>query len=275
MIIMNLIKLISPEELNKDELKIYSAISEPGLAHYFEPAPGIFIAESAKVIERALDAGYEAISFLVEERQLENEAGPLLKRAEEAAVYTASEEILKTITGYPVTRGVLCAMRRKRNKPLEEVLEGAERIVLLEDVENPTNVGAIFRSAAALGIDAVLLSKGCADPLYRRAIRVSMGNIFSINWTFSEDWLSDIEKLKEKGFQTIAMALKEDSVTLDAINPEPSEKIALLMGNEGEGLKEETLTICDKTVLIPMKKGIDSLNVAAASAVAFWQIRKK
>lgn len=267
-------ELTSSEDLKKEELKIYSELSEPQLARYFEPEPGIFIAESLLVTERAIDAGYEPLSFLLETRMAAGEAKKLTDRFPEVPVYIASEEILKAITGFPVTRGVLCAMRRKRNRSVEEVLEGAKRIVLLEDVENPTNVGAIFRSAAALDIDAILLSKGCADPLYRRAIRVSMGNVFLINWTFSDNWLKDLKCLKEKGFQTVAMALKEDSLSMDDLRPKPEERVALIMGNEGAGLREETLAVCDKTVMIPMKKGVDSLNVAAASAVAFWQIRR-
>ncbi|MCQ2530771.1 MAG: RNA methyltransferase [Lachnospiraceae bacterium] len=269
-----MIELTSFEELKREELKLYSELSEPQLARFFEPEPGLFIAESFLVAERAMDAGYEPLSFLLEKKMAEGEAKKLTDRFPEVPVYVASEDILKTITGYPVTRGVLCAMKRKNGKAVEEILDGAKRIVLLEDVENPTNVGAIFRSAAALGIDAVLLSKGCADPLYRRAIRVSMGNVFSISWTFSEDWLGDIEKLKEQGFQTVAMALKEDSVSMEELQPEPEERIALLMGNEGAGLKEETIAACHKIVMIPMANGVDSLNVAAASAVAFWQIRK-
>ncbi len=269
-----MIELTTRDDLKREELKIYSDLSEPQLARYFEPEPGLFIAESLLVAERALDAGYEPLSFLLETKMAAGEAKKLTECFPEVPVYVASEEILKNITGFPVTRGVLCAMRRKKAPGVEDLLEGAKRIVLLEDVENPTNVGAIFRSAAALGIDAVLLSKGCADPLYRRAIRVSMGNVFSIPWTFSEDWLRDIEKLKKQGFQTVALALKEDSVSMDDLRPEPEEKVALIMGNEGAGLKDETLAICDKTVMIPMKNGVDSLNVAAASAVAFWQIRK-
>ncbi|MCQ2512038.1 MAG: RNA methyltransferase [Lachnospiraceae bacterium] len=269
-----MIELTSFEELKSEELKLYSEFSEPQLARFFEPKPGLFIAESLLVTERAMDAGFEPWSFLLEKKMAEGEAKKLIGRFPDVPVYVASEDLLKTITGYPVTRGVLCAMKRKKEKVVEEILEGTKRIVLLEDVENPTNVGAIFRSAAALGIDAVLLSKGCADPLYRRAIRVSMGNVFSIPWTFSENWLADIEKLKNQGFQTIAMALKEDSVSMDDLRPEPEERVALLMGNEGAGLKEETISACHKTVMIPMANGVDSLNVAAASAVAFWQIRK-
>ena len=269
-----MIELTSFEELKREELKLYAELSEPQLARFFEPEPGLFIAESLLVAERAMDAGYEPLSFLLEKKMAEGEAKKLTDRFPDVTVYVASEDILKTITGYPVTRGVLCAMKRKKGKAVEEILKGAKRIVLLEDVENPTNVGAIFRSAAALGIDAVLLSKGCADPLYRRAIRVSMGNVFSIPWTFSENWLEDLEKLKEQGFLTVAMALKEDSVSMEDLRPEPEERIALLMGNEGAGLKEETIAACDKTVRIPMAHGVDSLNVAAASAIAFWQIRK-
>ncbi len=259
------------------ELDIYARLNESQLLHFNEPNPGIFIAESPKVIERALNAGYRPISFLVEKKQIEAQAGEILARCGTVPVYTAEFEVLKQLTGFGLTRGMLCAMERLPLKSVEEVCKNAKRIAILEDVVNPTNVGAIFRSAAALNMDAVLLTSACSDPLYRRSARVSMGTVFQIPWTFFDKkktkWPEGgIDLLKTMGFQTAAMALNEDSVRIDDKNLMAEEKLAIVLGTEGEGLAEHTIADCDYTVKIPMTHGVDSLNVAAASAVAFWQI---
>lgn len=259
------------------ELDIYARLNESQLLHFNEPNPGIFIAESPKVIERALNAGYRPISFLVEKKQIEAQAGEILARCGTVPVYTAEFEVLKQLTGFGLTRGMLCAMERLPLKSVEEVCKNAKRIAILEDVVNPTNVGAIFRSAAALNMDAVLLTSACSDPLYRRSARVSMGTVFQIPWTFFDKkktkWPEGgIDLLKTMGFQTAAMALNDDSVRIDDKNLMAEEKLAIVLGTEGEGLAEHTIADCDYTVKIPMTHGVDSLNVAAASAVAFWQI---
>lgn len=269
-------QMIKVTDFDSPQLKIYAETSERQLATIYEPKEGLFIAESPKVIERALDGGYEPVSFLAEEGQLAASAA-ILERAGDVPVYTAEESVLSQLTGYHLTRGLLCAMRRKKYPALMEVCDGAKRIAILEEVVNPTNVGALFRCAAALGMDAVILTGGCSDPLYRRASRVSMGTVFQVPWTMlgKEEGVwpgQTMEALRGMGFRTAAMALKEDSVGIDdpALNRE--EKLAIVLGTEGDGLATDTIADCDYTVMIPMAHGVDSLNVAAAGAVAFWQL---
>lgn len=259
------------------ELDVYARLNESQLLHFNEPNPGIFIAESPKVIERALNAGYHPISFLIEKKEIGAQAEEIFSRWESVPVYTAEFEVLKQLTGFGLTRGMLCAMERLSLKSVEEVCKNARRIAVLENVVNPTNVGAIFRSAAALNMDAVLLTPACSDPLYRRSARVSMGTVFQVPWTFFDkkkvSWPDGgIQLLKEMGFQTAAMALTDDSVSIDDKNLMAEEKLAIVLGTEGEGLAKHTIAACDYTVKIPMTHGVDSLNVAAASAVAFWQL---
>lgn len=271
--------IIEITDFDAKELDIYARMSESQLLHIFEPETGVFIAESPKVIERALNEGYQPISFLVEHKHIDGQAKEILARCEEVPVYTAELEVLTKLTGFQLTRGMLCAMYRKKLPGVREVCRNASRIAVLEDVVNPTNIGAIFRSAAALGMDAVLLTSSCCDPLYRRAIRVSMGTVFQIPWTFFENelcWMkSGINILHELGFKTVAMALKDDSVSIDDPGLMKEEKLAIILGTEGEGLAEETIENSDYTIKIPMYHGVDSLNVAAASAVAFWQLGKR
>jgi len=259
------------------ELDIYARLSEVQLLRFHEPDLGLFIAESPKVITRALDAGCEPVSFLVERKHILGEAKEVLSRCPEIPIYTAELEVLTKLTGFQLTRGVLCAMRRPKLPNVEEVCNKARRIAILENVMNPTNVGAIFRSAAALNMDAVLLTPGCSNPLYRRAIRVSMGTVFQIPWAYicedSADWPQEgIQHLKNMGFKTAAMALSDNSISIE--NPQllAEEKLAIILGTEGDGLAASTIADCDFTVKIPMSHGVDSLNVAAASAVAFWQL---
>lgn len=259
------------------ELDIYARLSEVQLLNRFEPEKGLFIAESPKVIERALDAGCVPVSMLVEDRHVEGEAKNIIARCGEVPVYTAAFDVLTQLTGFKLTRGMLCAMRRSPLPAVEEVCAGARRVAVLENIMNPTNIGAVFRSAAALNIDAVLLTPACSNPLYRRAIRVSMGTVFQVPWTFlgSETEQrpgSGMEQLKSLGFRTAAMALSDDSVTIRDPRLQAEEKLAIVLGTEGDGLAAETITQCDYTVRIPMSHGVDSLNVAAASAVAFWQL---
>lgn len=266
-------------DFNAPELDTYARMSEVQLLRYYEPKPGLFIGESPKVIERALNAGYKPVSFLADRRDLEGEAAEVLSRFPELPVYTAEHEVLTRLTGFALTRGLLCVMRRKSLPSAEEVCRDARRIAILENVVNPTNIGAVFRSAAALHMDAVILTPGCSDPLYRRAARVSMGTVFQIPWTIFDKKLSWPEEgmglLKKLGFKTAAMALSEDSVGIDDPGLLAEEKLAVILGTEGEGLMEETIAACDYTVKIPMSHGVDSLNVAAASAVAFWELGKR
>ena len=263
-------EIIKLEAFSAPELDIYSRLNEAQLLHYFEPDGGVFIAESPKVIERALDAGYEPISLLTEQRHIEGEARRLIARCN-VPVYTADEEILTKITGFRLTRGTLCAMRRKPLPDAEAVCHGARRIAVLENVMNPTNVGAIFRSAAALNMDAVLLTEGCSDPLYRRAERVSMGTVFQVPWTYFD---GNMDTLKRMGFATAAMALDDNSISISDPRLKAEKRLAIVLGTEGDGLAESTVSACDYTVKIPMSHGVDSLNVAAASAVAFWEMSK-
>ena len=271
----NSVSIIEITDLEIPELEVYIDKKEVQLLHYYEPEPGIFIAESPNVILRALEAGYESLSLLMEKKPLDEKEREILDRCGEIPVYTASLEVLTRITGYQLARGMLCAMRRKALPSLKEICEGKRRIAILENVVNPTNVGAIFRSAAALSMDAVLLTKGSSDPLYRRAVRVSMGCVFQIPWTIMDagDWPERImQELRSMGYRTAAMALKEDSVSLRDERLKKEEKLAIVLGTEGDGLAGRTIADCDYTVMIPMTHGVDSLNVAAASAVAFWEL---
>ncbi len=269
--------IIEITDFNSPELDIYARLTEVQLLNREYPEKGIFIAESPKVIERALDAGYEPVSCLVEKKHIECEAKCIVDRLVEVPIYTAEFEILTRLTGFNLTRGMLCAMRRKALPRVTEICKDARRIVVLENVMNPTNIGAIFRSAAALNMDAVLLTPGCSNPLYRRAIRVSMGTVFQIPWTFIgekfEDWANEgISSLREMGFKTVAMALNDDSISIRDPRLAREEKLAIIMGTEGDGLAGATIADSDYTVKIPMSHGVDSLNVAAASAVAFFQL---
>lgn len=278
--------IIEITDFSMPELDLFARLSEPQLLHYDEPGPGIFLAETITVIERALDAGHEPISFLMDHKLVAGQAKELLDRCPDVPVYTAKLDDIVKLLGYALPRGILCAMRRKKPAAPEEILSGARRIVILEKVTNPTNIGAIFRSAAALGMDAVLLSEDCTDPLYRRAVRVGVGTVFQIPWLqvrhgrrSGEDWRHApknaqalIQRVKEAGFYTVAMALREESLAVNDPNLLAREKIAVVLGSEGYGLLQETIDLCDSTVMIPMSHGVDSLNVAAASAVAFWEI---
>ena len=257
-------------------LQAFNALSEAQLLHYYEPDLGIFVAESAMVIGRALDAGYEPIALISERKRAFAQEAAILERCGDVPVYIQNEEVLNDFLGFKLVRGPLCVMRRKPVPDAETLCKNARRIAVLEHVTNPTNVGAIVRSAAALGIEAVLLTEGCADPLYRRAERVSMGTAFRMPWGYlSEDRYIDLDKLHRMGFQTAAMALREDSVSIADPALRKEEKLAILLGEEGYGLCDETIRGADYTVLIPMAPGIDSLNVAAASAVAFWELRSR
>ncbi len=255
------------------ELDVYARLSEGQLLNREFPEKGLFIAESPKVIERALDAGYEPVSCLMEKKHIEGEGKPILDRIGGVPVFCAEFDILTQLTGFKLTRGMLCAMKRKPLPSVREICENKRRIVILDKVMNPTNVGAIIRSAAALGMDAIILTPGCSDPLYRRAARVSMGTVFQIDWTFSPD--ESFDEIKALGFKTVAMALKDDSVSIDDPGLSAENKLAIIMGTEGDGLSDETIRGCDFTVKIPMYHGVDSLNVAAASAVAFYQLGNK
>lgn len=278
---------IEVTSLDIPELSIYHQLSENQLFHINEPDLGIFIAESPKVIGRAMDAGYEPISLLIEKGQTQKDAAQIIERCvsfagadqnketanREFPVYIGEPAILSQITGFHLTRGVLCAMKRKELPTVAETISGCRRIAVLENVTNPTNLGAIVRSAAALGIDAVLFTSGCTDPLYRRAARVSMGTVFQIPWTFLPEG-KEIDTLKELGFKTVAMALRNDTKVLNDPELKNTEKLAVFLGAEGDGLLPETIAACDFCVKIPMQHGVDSLNVAACSAVAFWELSK-
>ncbi len=270
--------IIEITDFSAPELDVYARLTENQLLNRHEPDKGIFIAESPLVIERALDAGCEPLSFLAERKHLETQAKDLIRRCGDIPVYTADFNVLTKLTGFALTRGMLCAMRRPALPSVEEICAKARRIAVLEEIMNPTNIGAIFRSAAALGMDAVLLTPGCSNPLYRRAIRVSMGTVFQIPWTFFDDacpWPQDgIRLLGELGFRTAAMALRDDSVSIDDPQLTAEKKLAIVLGSEGDGLSAHTIASCDYTVRIPMSHGVDSLNVAAASAVAFWTLSR-
>lgn len=258
------------------ELDVYARLTENQLLNRFEPEKGMFIAESPKVIERALDAGCIPVSLLLEKKHIETQAKEIIQRCGEIPVFTAEFDVLTKLTGFQLTRGMLCAMYRPKLKTVEEICSNVKRIAILENVVNPTNIGAIFRSAAALNMDAILLTPACSDPLYRRAIRVSMGTVFQIPWTFFNEEVTWPEQgmplLKKLGFKTAAMALRDDSVSIDDKQLLSEEKLAIVLGTEGDGLASGTIANCDYTVRIPMSHCVDSLNVAAASAVAFWEL---
>ena len=277
-IIQNMIEIT---DFDAPELDVYARLTEAQLLNKDHPEDGLFIAESPKVISRALDGGYEPVSVLVEKKQVLEDAETIavLGKCGNVPVYTAEFEVLTKLTGFKLTRGMLCAMKRRRLPGLREICNGCDRIAVLENVMNPTNVGAIFRSAAALHMDAVILTGGCSNPLYRRASRVSMGTVFQSPWTFVDNsviWPEEGMKIvRELGFKTAAMALKEDSASIDDPELMKEDKLAVILGTEGDGLAPETIADCDYTVMIPMSHGVDSLNVAAASAVAFWQLGKR
>ena len=261
-------------------LDVYARLTEAQLLNRFEPAKGMFIAESPKVIDRALDAGCRPVSLLMERKDIDGAAAEIVARCGNIPLFTADRDVLCQLTGFQLTRGVLCAMLRPKNPTVEALCKDAKRIVILENVMNPTNVGAIFRSAAALHMDAVLLTPGCSNPLYRRSARVSMGTVFQIPWTFIGEEVGDwphpgMERMKKMGFRTAAMALRDDSVSIDDPQLLAEEKLAIVLGSEGDGLADRTIADCDYTVKIPMSHGVDSLNVAAASAVAFWQLGRR
>ncbi len=269
--------IVEITDFQAPELDVYARLTEAQLLNRFEPKKGLFIAESPKVIDRALDAGCEPVSFLMERKHIFGQARDVIARCGDIPVYTAEFDVLTQLTGFQLTRGMLCAMRRPKLPTVDEICSNARRIVILENIMNPTNVGAIFRSAAALNFDAVLLTPGCSNPLYRRSARVSMGTVFQIPWTYLGSEMSHwpelgMAKLREMGFKTAAMALSDDSISIDDPKLAAEEKLAVVLGTEGDGLAMETIADCDYTVRIPMSHGVDSLNVAAASAVAFWQL---
>ena len=275
--------VIEISSLSHPGVEMFCTLTEAQLRNRIEPDKGIFIVESPKVITRALDAGYEPLAILCEHKHITGDASDIIERCSNVPVYTGERELLATLTGYVLTRGVLCAMRRPEPRGMEDVCQKARRIVVIDGVVDTTNIGAIFRSAAALHMDAVLLTPGCSDPLYRRAIRVSMGTVFQIPWTYlqtengvknppSQAAGADIGHLHRMGFRVAAMALSEDSVGIDDPALAAEEKLAVVLGTEGDGLAGHTIADCDYTVCIPMSHGVDSLNVAAASAVAFWQL---
>ena len=266
-------KVIEITDFSAPELDVFARLTEAQLLNREHIEQGLFIAESPKVIERALDAGCVPVSLLMERKHIDGQAREIILRCGETPVYTAPLEVLTQLTGFRLTRGVLCAMRRPTLRDAETVCADARRIAVLENIMNPTNLGAIFRSAAALDIEAVLLTPACSDPLYRRALRVSMGTVFQVPWAyFGSGEAADVAQLKALGFRTAAMALRDDAVSIDEARLAAEERLAIVLGTEGDGLARETIADCDYTVRIPMSHGVDSLNVAAASAVAFWQL---
>ena len=272
--------IIEVTEFNAPELDVFARLTEAQLRNRMEPEKGVFIAESPKVISVALDAGCQPKALLMERKHIEGQAREIIARCGDIPVYTADREVLAGLTGFQLTRGILCAMSRPKQPSVEEICAKACRVAVLEGIVDTTNVGAIFRSAAALGMDAVLLSPTCCDPLNRRAVRVSMGTVFQIPWARlgeeASQWPGEgMARLKAMGFRTAAMALKEDSVSVEDPILMAEDKLAIILGTEGDGLGAETIDSCDYTVLIPMAHGVDSLNVAAASAVAFWQLRAR
>lgn len=261
-------------DISAPELDVYARLTEAQLKNRKSPSDALFIAESPKVINAALDAGLKPVSLLMERRHIEGDAAGILARCSDAPVYTAPRELLSALTGYTLTRGVLCAMRRPAPRSPEKLLENSSRAAILEGVSDSTNIGAIFRSAAALGIDAVLLSPTCCDPLNRRAVRVSMGTVFMVPWAYLDGWPEEgLSMLRRAGFKTAAMALSDDSICIDDPRLGAEPRLAIVLGTEGDGLARETIAKCDYTVKIPMSRGVDSLNVAAAGAVAFWALR--
>ena len=265
--------LMELHDFSAPELDVYARLTEAQLLNRHNLKEGLFIAESPKVINRALDAGCEPVSILVETAHIRSESLEVIRRCGDIPVFTAPFDVLTQLTGYQLTRGMLCAMRRPPLPTVEDICRTARRVAVLEDVMNPTNLGAIFRSAAALGMDAVLLTPACSNPLYRRSCRVSMGTVFQVPWTYLDpNWP---ETLKNMGFSTCAMALRDDSYSIDDPALRAVEKLAVVLGTEGDGLANSTIAACDYTVKIPMAHGVDSLNVAAASAVAFWELRAR
>ena len=265
---MPVIKITS---LTHPGVEIFSSLTEAEIRKKYEPGKGIFIAESPKVIDVALRKGYKPVALLCEERHITGDAAGIIARCGDIPIYTGERELLCKLTGYKLTRGVLCAMKRPSEEPVDTICKDAIRIVIINGVVDTTNIGAIFRSAAALGIDAVLLTRNSCDPLNRRAVRVSMGSVFLVPWT----WIDDIEDIKNLGFKTIAMALTENSVSIDDPQLKTIPKLAIIMGTEGDGLPTEEISAADYVVRIPMYHGVDSLNVTAAAAVAFWELRKE
>ena len=272
--------VIEITEFAAPELDVYARLTENQLVNRADPENGLFIAESPNVILRALDGGCEPVSLLMERRHIDGQAKEVVERCGDIPLYTAPLPVLTELTGFPLTRGVLCAMRRRPLPKPEDICREARRIAVLENIMNPTNLGAIFRSAAALGMDAVLLTPACCDPLYRRSVRVSMGTVFQVPWAYLGEDVSQwpepgMTRLRELGFRSAAMALREDSVSIDDPALMAEEKLAFVLGTEGDGLGDGTIADCDYTVRIPMSHGVDSLNVAAASAVAFWQLGRR
>ena len=273
-------QIIEITDFSAPELDAFARLTEAQLRNRLEPEKGIFIAESPKVITRALKAGYEPLALLTGRKHLGGQAKELVASLGDVPVYTADDDLLENLTGYALTRGVLCAMRRRPLPTVEDLCKDAKRIAVLESIVDATNVGAIFRSAAALGIDAVLVTPTCCDPLYRRAARVSMGTVFQVPWArigeTAADWPEQgMERLRAMGFQTAAMALSDDSVSVEHPALQQAEKLAIVLGTEGDGLCADTIADCDYVVRIPMREGVDSLNVAAASAVVFWELRAR
>lgn len=262
--------IIEVTSLEQEGLEVFGKLTEAQLRNVLDPEKGVFIAESPKVIRVALDAGYVPVSLLCERRHITGDAADIIARCGDIPVYTGERELLAQLTGYTLTRGVLCAMRRPQPRSLASVLDGARRVVVIDGVVDTTNIGAIFRSAAALGIDAVLLTKNACDPLNRRAVRVSMGSVFLVPWT----WLDSYDELTALGFKTVAMALTDKSIALDDPVLKAEPRLAIVMGTEGDGLPKDTIARTDYVVCIPMAHGVDSLNVAAAAAVAFWELGK-
>ncbi len=268
--------IIEITDFTDPALDVYARLTEAQLLNRLDPSAGLFIAESPVVIGYALDAGIQPVSLLMERRHIGGKASELLQRLGDTPVYTAEREVLARLTGYPLTRGVLCAMRRPAPEKVEAICRDARRVAVLEDIVDTTNIGAIFRSAAALGIDAVLLSPACCDPLNRRAVRVSMGTVFQVPWARFEAWPeAGLDLLRKLGFCSVAMALTDRSVSIDDPLLKQRERLAIVLGTEGDGLAPATLALCDHTARIPMAHGVDSLNVAAASAVAFWELRSR
>ena len=272
--------IIEISDFSDPRLDLFARLTEGQLRRRQESEQGVFIAESPKVIERALNGGYAPVALLMEQKHIGGDAAGIVARCPEVPVYTAGRQVLESLTGFALTRGVLCAMERRPLPSVEELLKDARRVAVLEGIVDPTNVGAVFRSAAALHMDAVLVTPTCCDPLYRRAARVSMGTVFQVPWTKIGDdhtqWPHPgLERLRALGFKTAAMALSDDSVSIDHPGLLAEEKLAVVLGTEGDGLANETIANCDYTVKIPMSHEVDSLNVAAASAVAFWQLGKR
>lgn len=272
--------IIEITDLSMPELDPYTRLTEAQLRNKLEPQLGLFIAESEKVIRVALNSGFEPVSLLMEHRHIDGQGKDIVERCGDIPIYTADRETLAALTGYELTRGFLCAMRRPTLPTVEELCRDARRVAVLEGIVDVTNIGAIFRSAAALHIDAVLLTPTCCDPLYRRAARVSMGTVFQVPWTRIGDtpdqWPEQgMQRLHDLGFRTAAMALSDNSVSIDDPQLMAEDKLAIILGTEGDGLSHSTIAACDYTVMIPMSHGVDSLNVAAASAVAFWQLRAR